>query len=350
MSAEEQVGRDVLGRVGLSTGFTLLVIGTGIAARLGEVMETSASAGVARFAGSVALPAAVFRGIAAIDFGTVDGKIVLVLTLSRVVVFGLGALYGYNLHGHKAQRLARAGIFGIFCTQSNDFAFGLPIVESVFPPAQSRTNFTSYILLLAPIQLGLINVFGFLLAEMSAEHASSQPLPVAAAARPSIARAFARAAMRVLATPVVTAVLLALAWQAVVGVAVPLVFDRALAMLADSFAGSALFLVGFTAADSLAATMSPGLFVRSLTLSCLKTVVLAFVAVLFAKAIVGTHDVMLFSVIAGALPVAPTLYTFSQQYGVDTHLIACGVLVCLLVSAPLLLATAVLVPNNLPKA
>ena len=53
-----------------------------------------------------------------------------------------------------------------------------------------------------------------------------------------------------------------------------------------------------------------------------------------------------FSFILGALPVAPTLYTFAQQYGVDTKLISLAVVVCLIVSTPMLFVSSVFVSAN----
>ena len=153
-------------------------------------------------------------------------------------------------------------------------------------------------------------MFGFVLAELGVAQAnqntrlaelliprvkSNEPLDhnttvkVGSRRRPTshrwryLLRIFARAAIRVLLTPVILAVLFALTWKGLAGIAIPTGFDRALETLADSFSGTALFLVGFSAADSLSGALNRKNLIHSLCLSFLKTVVLASVARLMAQ-------------------------------------------------------------------
>lgn len=59
----------------------------------------------------------------------------------------------------------RAGILSIFCTQSNDFAIGSPIVNALYHVAHPEYN--SYLYLMAPLSLAILNPIGLVLLEIS---------------------------------------------------------------------------------------------------------------------------------------------------------------------------------------
>lgn len=64
----------------------------------------------------------------------------------------------------KPSDLRRAGLYGIFCTQSNDFAVGFPLLISLY--STSHPFFPKYVYLLAPVQLLMINPFGVVMMEV----------------------------------------------------------------------------------------------------------------------------------------------------------------------------------------
>ena len=59
---------------------------------------------------------------------------------------------------------ARAGIFAIFTTQSNDFALGYPILLAIY--GQTNPEFPMYLYLMAPISLVILNPIGFICMEV----------------------------------------------------------------------------------------------------------------------------------------------------------------------------------------
>ena len=62
------------------------------------------------------------------------------------------------------RRPGRAGLFAIFSTQSNDFALGNPILQAIY--SLSHPDFQSYLYLLAPISLVILNPIGFVFMEI----------------------------------------------------------------------------------------------------------------------------------------------------------------------------------------
>lgn len=72
--------------------------------------------------------------MATIDFSNVQWLFVLGLALSRFLVFwivtGISMLVGSGGRAH----LSEAALRGVFATQSNDFALGLPVLAALYPP------------------------------------------------------------------------------------------------------------------------------------------------------------------------------------------------------------------------
>lgn len=95
-----------------------------IAGRLNVVSATE-SKGIATFVGTFALPSLIFLSLAQLDFSTVNWTFLLAILIAKGLVF-FGVMIVTMLVS-KPLNLGRAGIFAIFCTQSNDFALGYPI-------------------------------------------------------------------------------------------------------------------------------------------------------------------------------------------------------------------------------
>lgn len=100
-----------------------------IAGRLNVVSSTE-SKGIATFVGTFALPSLIFVSLARLDFTTVNWTFLLAILLAKGVIF-LGVIV-VTVSVSKPIHFGRAGIFAIFCTQSNDFALGYPISEFIF--------------------------------------------------------------------------------------------------------------------------------------------------------------------------------------------------------------------------
>lgn len=103
--------------------FAVIILGY-LAGRLGVISVTEAR-GISKFAIYPTLPAFVFRAIATIDFSKIKWMMVLVVTLSKCIVF-----VGVTIITFLFTRdIGRAGVYSLFCTMSNDLALGIPICE-----------------------------------------------------------------------------------------------------------------------------------------------------------------------------------------------------------------------------
>jgi predicted permease len=118
----------------LALGVTFSIIFLGYGLRMTKVLTGDHAAGVSRLVGRVALPSLLFLSMATIDFGNVQWFFVLGLALARFLVFwlviGLSMLVGSGGRAH----LSEAALRGVFATQSNDFALGLPVLTALYPP------------------------------------------------------------------------------------------------------------------------------------------------------------------------------------------------------------------------
>lgn len=96
-----------------------------MAGRLNIVSVIEAK-GIATFVGTFALPSLIFLSLAKVDFSTVNWTFLFAILIAKGIVF-FGVIIVTIFVSKSNQNLGRAGIFAIFCTQSNDFALGYPI-------------------------------------------------------------------------------------------------------------------------------------------------------------------------------------------------------------------------------
>ena len=103
--------------------FAVIILGY-IAGRLGVISATEAK-GISKFALYPTLPAFIFRAMATIKFSKVKWMMVLVVTLSKCIVFA-----GVTILTLLFTRdVGSAGVYSLFCTMSNDLALGIPICK-----------------------------------------------------------------------------------------------------------------------------------------------------------------------------------------------------------------------------
>ena len=106
-----------------------VVILAGYIAGRASLITSPQGKGIGTFVGKFCLPALLFRSMVKLNFDTVDWFFLLGIGISKTVVFvGVVAL---TLLVKRPLNLAYAGLFGIFATQSNDFALGYPICKYI---------------------------------------------------------------------------------------------------------------------------------------------------------------------------------------------------------------------------
>ena len=104
--------------------FGIVLIGY-IFGRLNLITQTQGK-GLELYIARVALPALLFNSLVSLDFSKVDWNFWFAILLSKAVLFLIVALLTLVTTQND---LSQAGLYGIFVTQSNDLALGLPLCE-----------------------------------------------------------------------------------------------------------------------------------------------------------------------------------------------------------------------------
>ena len=110
--------------------------------------------------GKFSLPVLIFVSLAGLNFSNVDWSFLLAITFSKTTIFVIVGLVQFVIHSPKD--VSRAAIFSIFCTQTNDFGMGLPILDAVYG---ADHPFVGLLYFVAPISLLILNPAGFILME-----------------------------------------------------------------------------------------------------------------------------------------------------------------------------------------
>lgn len=97
------------------------------------------------------------------DWQVVNWTFLFSILVSKAIVFFSVCII--SLLVIRPLNLGRAGLLAIFCTQSNDFAIGYPIVVALYE--KIHPEYASYIYLMAPISLAILNPIGYVFMEIT---------------------------------------------------------------------------------------------------------------------------------------------------------------------------------------
>lgn len=92
-----------------------------------KIIPANEARGIGILVGKLALPALLFKNLAILDITAISWAFLGGMLVSKCSVFAGVVLITVIIS--RPFNIGRAGIFGIFATQSNDFALGLPIGE-----------------------------------------------------------------------------------------------------------------------------------------------------------------------------------------------------------------------------
>ena len=231
-----------ISRLNSAIGMVFTLILLGYLARKLKYIPERAEYGIGQFVGKFAMPFAYGSGIAKINLATMNINILLTIVIAKLVLFIATAgftlvlsakwtIWGSNFwrlkkedveveerkvvreeerkarvengEEHPSHRssiastprqqqsspfvlsdnfihgFAKAGIFGIFVTQANDVAFGVPIIDALYPPPPdgSSAPLSQYCYLSVAISLGVANVLGYILMEVSSAMEAARKRP-----------------------------------------------------------------------------------------------------------------------------------------------------------------------------
>ena len=156
LQAEAESLRDLLPT--LSQIF--LTIKLGWLAGTFNVIKPPEARGLNIFVGKYSLPSLVFISLATFDFTTVNLAFLLGVFSSKLLIFLLTLLTQILI----SRDVSQGAMWAMFCTQTNDFALGLPLLQAVLGESHP---FVSYLYLVAPISLVILNPIGFIILEAS---------------------------------------------------------------------------------------------------------------------------------------------------------------------------------------
>lgn len=134
-----------------------------------KIISNHETKGLNTFVGTFALPSLIFMSLVELNWQTVNWTFLLAILIAKSIVFFSVAVV--TLLVSRPTNFGRAGILATFCTQSNDFAIGYPILMALYQRA--HPEYASYLYLMAPISLAILNPIGYVLMEISKSQQSS---------------------------------------------------------------------------------------------------------------------------------------------------------------------------------
>ena len=90
-----------------------------------KIIPSSEARSIGTLVGKLALPALLFKNLAILDLSSISWSFLGGMLIAKFSLF-LGVVI-ITLLVTRPFSVGRAGLYGIFATQSNDFALGLPI-------------------------------------------------------------------------------------------------------------------------------------------------------------------------------------------------------------------------------
>ncbi|XP_062511956.1 lysosomal cholesterol signaling protein-like isoform X2 [Corticium candelabrum] len=323
--------------------FAVVLLGYAIG-RL-KLITSQEAKGLGRFASLIALPTSLFYNMAKIDFSAVNWMFLLGIFLTKTILFVMVAVGCVVM---SKLGIARAGLFAIFATQSNDFAFGLPIINNLYGKPETGFSLGDYVFLIAPISFVILNPIGFAMMEYGQSK------------RQGISRSALKIAWvvfrGVFTNPIVFMAMLGLIVNPIIDHNVPSLFEPLLKVISRAFDGVALFYLGLSMVGKLKPL--PGLkIIIPIALIIIKLLVLPLIANQMVNALVDSDtssgnsstdgsDLSTFAFVYGTIPTAPALIFFANQYALEFDLVATSLVLCTFLSAPIIFVSAHMLSLN----
>uniref|UniRef100_S4RUT6 G protein-coupled receptor 155a n=1 Tax=Petromyzon marinus TaxID=7757 RepID=S4RUT6_PETMA len=304
----------------------------GYAAGRSGLVPPSGARGLGGFVSSFALPALLFRNMVVLDFAVVSWGFLLAVLATKVAVFVLVCVVTL-LTAAPASRFAKAGLFPIFATQSNDFALGYPIVQALYQA--TNPEYVQYIYLVAPISLVLLNPVGFVFCELQRRRNVEVEGPVEEEEEEvEVERALQK-------------VRLFYEWRFGGGAGnfllarkVPELVSRFLDSLGAAFGASAQFYLGLSMVGKMQ-SHTRGTVVSIILLITAKVLVFPLlcremVELLETRGEKNHTSLRDFGFLYGVFPTAPSVIIYASRYAMEIETLSTGMVVCTFLSAPLM--------------
>ncbi|KAL4703296.1 hypothetical protein ACJJTC_015428 [Scirpophaga incertulas] len=328
--------------------FTIILCGY-IAGRL-NIVTTTESKGIATLVGTFALPSLIFLSLARLDFSTVNWTFLLAILAAKGIVFF--AVITVTILVSKPVNLGRAGIFAIFCTQSNDFALGYPIINAIYE--KTHAEYALYLYLMAPISLAILNPVAFILMEINKQKENAQYSQMHNETHKvdiSKFKLLKQITKGILFNPVLVMTILGIIGNIAFKHKLSVYIEGLLEVFGQAFSASALFLLGLRMVGQIHRLRGPALVLPSV-LIMVKLIILPVVmreCVSLSKA--GNNEsettsLSTYAFLYGTIPTAPAVFVFSNLYQLEMDLMASSMVICTFLSGPMMFLSAQVIAIN----
>ncbi|XP_075238651.1 integral membrane protein GPR155 homolog anchor [Lycorma delicatula] len=319
--------------------FVIIICGY-VAGRLGLVTEQQHGA-LNTFVGTFSLPSFIFIKLASLQLSSVNWLFLLSIFLSKAIIFFGVAIMTLLLT--KPTDPSRAGLYAIFCTQSNDFAIGYPIISVLY--SKVHTDYVNYLYLAAPINLVMLNPFGFILMELGRNRALSDSFDGTRTG--GCLRIVKTISWNIITNPVFFMTALGLAGNFIFQSYVPPVLSVLLDVFAQAFPAAALFLLGLRMVGKVQRLRGIDLLVvimlctvKLLALPDIMREVVSTLMHAYNANATDIADMSTFGFLYGTIPAAPATFVYAVSYNINADLVASAMVLCTFLSAPLMVSSA----------
>jgi len=315
--------------------FGIILLGF-IAGKFSFISDVEAK-GLGTFVGTFSLPALIFVSLCQLDFTSVNWVFLGAITFAKSTVFFLVLLVGLFIH--RPANPSRSALYAIFCTQSNDFALGFPVLNAIYGP--SHPKYPMYLYLLAPVSLVLLNPIGFVLLEIGKSQDSL--------GRQSKFKIASKVVQGILKNPLITMTILGIVGNLLFHGTMPNVIHDFMATLGSAFSSSALFLLGLRMVGQVGSSEKAETKISLLTPFILITMKSLVLPILAREAVSQfeagadaneTLDLSNYAFLYGTIPTAPSVFVYATKYNVVSDTIAGSITANTFIAAPLMFITA----------
>ncbi|KAH8379317.1 hypothetical protein KR009_004178 [Drosophila setifemur] len=323
-----------------------------------KIISNAETKGLGTFVGTFALPSLIFLSLVELNWNAVNWSFLLAMLVSKAVVFF--SVLIISLLVARPLNYARGGLMAIFCTQSNDFAIGYPIVMALYKDV--HPEYASYLYLMAPISLAILNPIGLVLMEISKivkskeERTRNPPLCPETCPAEQMSkrnRCFGDRCILVFNTvvalffnPLLLMTLLGVGGGFLFPKGLPEMVSSTLRTLGQSFSATALFLLGLKIVGGAGSERKSTGFLLPGVLILVKILVLPLVIrqtvniMQSGQNFNDTTELSTFGFLYGTFPAAPGAFVIATQYNLEVELVARSMVFCTFISAPLMFISA----------
>lgn len=344
-----------------------------------QVLSKEQTLGLNIFVSTFSLPCLIFRNLAVVNFKTVNWLFLTGVFISKIFIFILA--FSITLFALRPINIGMAAVFGIFVSQSNDFALGYPILKAIY--SQTHPEYLDYIYLLAPISLVIINPIAFLFMEANEliasqvknitesqsdtdsknstdseiqdnKNISAKKVLVSFNDRNNQFKGFSKfvllksIVLKTISNPIVFMTLIGLISNVVLNQHIPRLLEPILSSVANSFSALALFYLGYTMVGRIRNLNFSSviiILILVLTKSILYPLINREIVIHLNELMNFTQpnksnieSLSSFSFLYGTFPTAPSLFVFISRYkSLSDSLISAAVVLGTIGSAPLMM-------------